>query len=91
MEENWIYVGIFLDDTSKKKLKKLYNIPEGWKEYFDHMTVIYNDESGYDWNEVDVGMMFMEPFFWGWKCAKKLNLKYNSRDKVKLPLNRFAK
>ena len=36
-------------------------------------------------------MMFMEPFFWGWKCAKKLNLKYNSRDKVKLPLNRFAK
>ena len=50
-----------------------------------------NNESGYEWNEVGVGLMFMEPFFWGWKCAKKLNLKYNSKDKVKLPLNRFAK
>ena len=49
-----------------------------------------NHESGYDWNEIGVGMMFMEPFFWGWKCAKKLNLKYNSKDRVKLPLNRFA-
>lgn len=47
MEQNWIYVGIFLDEKSKKKLKKLYNIPEGWKEYFDHMTVIYNDNSQY--------------------------------------------
>ena len=30
-------------------------------------------------------------FFWGWKCAKELNLKYNSRSNVKFPLNRFAK
>lgn len=47
MNEQWIYVGIFLDNCSKKKLKKLYIIPEGWKEYFDHMTVIYNDNSEY--------------------------------------------
>jgi len=47
MEENWVYVGIFLDEKSKKKLKKMYKIPEGWKEYFDHMTVIYNDKSEY--------------------------------------------
>lgn len=49
-----------------------------------------NHESGYEWNEIGVGMMFMEPFFWGWKCAKELNLKYNSKTNVKLPLNRFA-
>lgn len=42
---NWVYVGIFLDEKSKKKLKKKYTIPKGWKEYFDHMTVIYNDGS----------------------------------------------
>lgn len=49
-----------------------------------------NHESGYELDEVGVGIMFMEPFFWGWKCAKKLNLKYNSTTNVKLPLNRFA-
>ncbi len=47
MEDKWIYIGIFLDESSKKKLKKLYKLPEGWKEYFDHMTVIYNDDSEY--------------------------------------------
>lgn len=49
-----------------------------------------NHESGYDWNEVGVGMMFMEPFFWGWKCAKKLNLKYLNNKQEKFPLNEFA-
>lgn len=44
---NWVYVGIFLDEKSKKKLKKKYSIPYGWKEYFDHMTVIFNDGSDY--------------------------------------------
>jgi len=48
-----------------------------------------NRESGYNWDEIGVGLMFMEPFFWGWKCAKKLNLKYNSKNRVELPLNRF--
>ena len=45
MEDKWIYVGIFLNEISKKRLKKFYTIPEGWKEYFDHMTVVYNDGS----------------------------------------------
>ena len=44
---NWIYVGIFLDEDSKERLKEKYIIPEGWKEYFDHMTVIFNDGSQY--------------------------------------------
>lgn len=45
--DKWIYVGIFLDEKSKKKLKKIYTIPDGWIEYFDHMTVIFNDGSDY--------------------------------------------
>ena len=45
MENKWIYVGIFLDERSKKKLKKIYKVPSGWTEYFDHMTVIFNDGS----------------------------------------------
>jgi hypothetical protein len=45
--DKWIYVGIFLDEKSKKKLKKIYTIPDGWTEYFDHMTVIFNDGSDY--------------------------------------------
>lgn len=43
MENNWIYIGIFLDEKSKKLLKKLYPLPEWWKEYYDHMTVVFND------------------------------------------------
>lgn len=45
MESNWIYIGIFLDEKSKRLLRKLYPIPEGWSEYYDHMTVVYNDQS----------------------------------------------
>lgn len=43
--EAWTYVGVFLDKKSKKKLKKLYTIPNDWKPYFDHMTVVFNDKS----------------------------------------------
>jgi hypothetical protein len=74
-----------------REVDKNFRFNEFGDEFADWGYSRANDESGYDWNEVGVGMMFMEPFFWGWKCAKKLNLKYNSRDKVKLPLNRFAK
>lgn len=42
-EENWIYLGIFLDDKSKKKLQRKFRLPEGWREYYDHMTVVFND------------------------------------------------
>jgi len=45
MEESWIYIGIFLDKKSRKKLMNLYPQPEGWKEIYDHMTVVYNDST----------------------------------------------
>ena len=43
--KSWIYVGIFLDEESAKELKELYQLPDGWKEYYDHMTVVFNDDS----------------------------------------------
>ena len=73
-----------------QKINNKFNFNEFGDEYADDGYSRANHESGYDWNEVGVGMRFMEPFFWGWECAKKLNLKYNSKDKVKLPLNKFA-
>jgi hypothetical protein len=45
MNENWIYIGIFLDASSRRKLMKLYPKPEGWNQYYDHMTVVFNDDS----------------------------------------------
>ena len=45
MENIWVYVGIFLDELSKRKLKRLYPTPVDWKEYYDHMTVVYNDDT----------------------------------------------
>lgn len=42
---NWIYAGIFLDNISKKKLKSRFIVPDGWKKYFDHMTIVFNDGS----------------------------------------------
>lgn len=47
MADKWIYAGAFLDEKSKKKLQKIYKVPSGWTEYFDHMTLIYNDGSEY--------------------------------------------
>jgi len=43
--DNWVYIGVFLDEKSKKKIKKIYKLPDGWTEYIDHMTVAFNDES----------------------------------------------
>ena len=37
--EDWIYYGLSLMEMLSDK------IPEGWKLYCDHMTVIYNDHS----------------------------------------------
>lgn len=45
MEDKWIYVGIFLDEDSKADLMNLYPTPTGWKPYYDHMTVVFNDGS----------------------------------------------
>ena len=44
-EKDWIYIGIFLDEKSKNKLKKIYPLPAWWTEYYDHMTVVYNDHT----------------------------------------------
>ena len=74
-----------------REVDKNFRFNDFGDEFADWGYSRANDESGYDWNEIGVGMRFMEPFFWGWKCAKELNLKYNSKDRVKLPLNRFAK
>lgn len=43
--DKWIYIGVFLDNASKDILKEHYSIPEGWKEYCTHMTVVFNDGS----------------------------------------------
>lgn len=47
MKKDWIYFGIFLDEDSKKKIlekaKELASIPDNWKEYADHMTIVFND------------------------------------------------
>jgi len=43
--KDWIYIGIFLKEKSKKELMDTYKLPEGWMYYCDHMTVVYNDHS----------------------------------------------
>ena len=45
MEKNWIYIGIFLEESSKCMLRQFYQIPEDWKEYYDHVTITFNDGS----------------------------------------------
>ena len=60
---NWIYVGIFLDDDSKEMLEDYFPTPKGWKGYYDHMTVVYNDGSKIanivkEFNDVNVGVEY---------------------------------
>lgn len=43
--ENWIYIGIFLCEASKKRLRMNFDIPESWKWYGDHVTLCFNDGS----------------------------------------------
>jgi len=46
MTRNWIYYGIFLDEESKEKLldecEAIVEIPDDWKIYCDHMTLVFN-------------------------------------------------
>lgn len=74
-----------------RDVDKNFRFNEFGDDFADEGYSRANRESGYDWNEVGVGMTFLESFFWGWKCAKKLNLKYNAKDRIKLHLNEFAK
>lgn len=64
MEKDWIYYGLFLSDDSKELLIDTFKdaIPDGWKLYCDHMTVIYNDHSE-------------EAEWWGKSCSGKIGKK----------------
>ena len=46
---DWVYYGIFFSQQTKnyliQKAKELVDIPEDWKLYGDHMTIVYNDGS----------------------------------------------
>lgn len=45
--ENWIYYGVFFSQQMKdfliERAKDIVDIPEDWKLYGDHMTIIFND------------------------------------------------
>lgn len=45
--ENWIYYGVFFSQQTRnyliQKAKELVDIPEDWKLYGDHMTIVFND------------------------------------------------
>lgn len=54
MNKNWIYYGVFFPDKTKvtilnyvkQSLSKMgISIPENWKIYCDHVTIVYNDKS----------------------------------------------
>lgn len=44
---DWIYYGVFFSPETKRFLidraKDIVDIPEDWKLYGDHMTIIFND------------------------------------------------
>lgn len=50
-----------------------------------------NKANGYNYNEIGVGMDFLEPFHWGWGCAEKLNIRFASKDRPEVDLKRDAK
>lgn len=47
MKEKWIFFGVFLDEESKKeileKVRELTIIPDNWKIFCHHMTLVFND------------------------------------------------
>ena len=51
MLENWIYFGVFLDADESERVYNIINslpgidIPDNWRKYTDHMTIIYNNKS----------------------------------------------
>ena len=47
MDTIWIYVGAFLDDSTRELILNKYKsfIPEGWKLYCDHTTFAFNNNS----------------------------------------------
>ena len=63
---NWIYIGIFLDKESSTKLMNALHdyIPNGWKVYCHHMTLAFNDCS----DNAQKFYNFYSPHF-GEKCT----------------------
>lgn len=51
MLKNWIYFGVFLDADESERVYNIINslpgidIPDDWRKYTDHMTIIYNNKS----------------------------------------------
>lgn len=51
MLENWIYFGVFLDADESERVYNIVNslpgidIPNDWRKYTDHMTIVYNNKS----------------------------------------------
>ena len=51
MLENWIYFGVFLDADESERVYNIVNslpgigIPDDWRKYTSHMTIIYNNKS----------------------------------------------
>ena len=51
MLENWIYFGVFLDADESERVYNIINslhgigIPDNWRKYTSHMTIIYNNKS----------------------------------------------
>ena len=49
--KKWIYYGVFLDEDESKRLFNIVNslpgidIPDNWRKYAHHMTIVYNNES----------------------------------------------
>lgn len=45
--KDWIYYGVFFSTETKRFLieraRDIVDIPEDWKLYGDHMTIVYND------------------------------------------------
>lgn len=52
--EKWIYIGIFLDESSKNRLVRNFDIPENWKWYGDHVTLCFNDGSELSKNAAEI-------------------------------------
>ena len=50
MNKDWIYYGVFFSDNTKRAIydyvskflsENGYSIPEDWKKYCDHMTLVF--------------------------------------------------
>lgn len=52
----WVYYGIFLDEKSRKSLleraSRLVSIPDDWKIFCDHLTVVFNDHKNKEVNDM---------------------------------------